>query len=204
MIEMRLKAGPYLFTLIVVTALALVAWLVIARFWPHRYHGFALEPTRPVADFTLIGPNNQPVKLSDFRGKLTVLYFGYTFCPDVCPTTLAELAQGLKRMGRQADKVQVAMITVDPERDTPELLAQYMAHFDARFIGLSGTAEQIAAAATPLGIYYERHEGTAATGYLVDHTATVAVIDQNGYLRLVFPYGTPGEDIASDLAQLLK
>jgi protein SCO1/2 len=107
-------------------------------------------------------------------------------------------------MGRQADKVQVTMITVDPERDTPELLAQYMAHFDARFIGLSGTAEQIAAAATPLGIYYERHEGTAATGYLVDHTATVAVIDQNGYLRLVFPYGTPGEDIASDLAQLLK
>jgi len=187
-------------TLVVFALLALLA----VRFWPYRYHGFLLEPTKPVADFTLAGPNNQPVKLSDFRGKLMVLYFGYTYCPDVCPTTLAELAQGLKRMGRRADQVQVVMVTVDPDRDTPEVLAQYVANFDPRFIGLSGTAEQIAAAATPLGIYYERHAGTAASGYLVDHTATVAVIDQDGYLRLVFPFGTSGEDIASDLSRLLK
>jgi len=132
------------------------------------------------------------------------VYFGYTYCPDVCPTTLAELARALQRVGRRADQVQVIMITVDPERDTPEILARYLAHFDARFLGLSGTAAEIAAAATPLGIYFAKHEGTAATGYLVDHTATVAVIDRDGYLRLVFPFGTPGEDIASDLIHLLK
>jgi protein SCO1/2 len=200
---MKPKTRFALLILVTVAGLALMALLAV-RFWPYRYHGFLLEPTKPVADFTLVGPHNQPVKLSDFRGKATVLYFGYTYCPDVCPTTLAELAQGLKRMGRRADRVQVVMVTVDPERDTPEALAQYMANFDPRFIGLSGTAEQIAAAATPLGIYYERHEGTAASGYLVDHTATVAVIDQDGYLRLVFPFGTPGEDIASDLSRLLK
>jgi protein SCO1/2 len=200
---MKPKTRFALLAFVTVAGLALLALLAV-RFWPYRYHGFLLEPTKPVADFELVGPNSQPVKLSDFRGKVTVLYFGYTYCPDVCPTTLAELAQGLKRMGRRADRVQVIMVTVDPERDTPESLAQYMANFDARFIGLSGTAEQIAAAATPLGIYYERHEGTAASGYLVDHTATVAVIDQNGFLRLVFPFGTPGEDIASDLSHLLN
>lgn len=201
--QMNRKPRFLLMAFVTVAGLVLLALLAV-RFWPYRYHGFLLEPTKPVADFELVGPNNRPVKLSDFRGKLTVLYFGYTYCPDVCPTTLAELAQGVRRMGRRADQVQVVMVTVDPERDTPESLAQYMANFDARFIGLSGTAEQVAAAATPLGIYYERHEGTAASGYLVDHTATVAVIDQNGFLRLVFPYGTPGEDIASDLARLLN
>jgi protein SCO1 len=185
-------------------AVAVAAWLLLPRLLPYNYHGFPMEPTKPVADFTLDGPNGKPVKLSDFRDKLTVLYFGYTYCPDVCPTTLAELAQGLKGLGRKADKVQVVMVTVDPERDTPEALAKYVANFDSRFIGLSGTPDQIAAAATPLGIYYQKHDGTAATGYLVDHTASVAVIDQNGYLRLVFPFGTSGEDIASDLAHLLN
>jgi protein SCO1/2 len=187
-----------------VLVVAVAAWLLLPRLLPYNYHGFAMEPTKPVADFTLAGPDGKPVKLSDFRDKLTVLYFGYTFCPDVCPTTLAELAQGLKGLGRKADMVQVVMVTVDPERDTPEALAKYVANFDPRFIGLSGTPDQIAAAATPLGIYYQKHEGTAATGYLVDHTASVAVIDQNGYLRLVFPFKTPGEDIASDLAHLLN
>ena len=185
-------------------AVAIAAWLLLPRLLPYNYHGFAMEPTKPVADFTLDGPNGKPVKLSDFRDKLTVLYFGYTYCPDVCPTTLAELTQGLKGLGRKADKVQVVMVTVDPERDTPETLAKYVANFDPRFIGLSGTPDQIAAAATPLGIYYQKHEGSAATGYLVDHTASVAVIDQDGYLRLVFPFGTSGEDIASDLAHLLN
>jgi len=185
-------------------AAAVAVWLLLPRLLPYNYHGTALEPAKPVADFTLAGSGGKPVKLSDFRDKLTVLYFGYTYCPDVCPTTLAELAQGLQGLGRKADQVQVAMVTVDPERDTPEVLAKYVANFDPRFIGLSGTPDQIAAAAASLGIYYQKHDGSAATGYLVDHTASVAVIDQNGYLRLVFPYGTSGEDIASDLAHLLN
>jgi len=202
-IDISLRVRLLLIGLMVVIGLGSAAWLVV-RLWPYRYHGLLLEPATPVADFALTGPEGRPVRLSDFRGKVTVLYFGYTYCPDVCPTTLAELARALQRVGRRADQVQVIMITVDPERDTPEILARYLAHFDARFLGLSGTAAEIAAAATPLGIYFAKHEGTAATGYLVDHTATVAVIDRDGYLRLVFPFGTPGEDIASDLIHLLK
>ena len=126
---MNRKPRLLLMAFVTVAGLTLIALLAV-RFWPYRYHGFLLEPTKPVADFELVGPNSQPVKLSDFRGKLTVLYFGYTYCPDVCPTTLAELAQGLKGMGRRGERVQVVMVTVDPERDTPESLAQYMAHFD--------------------------------------------------------------------------
>jgi protein SCO1/2 len=189
---------------VAVILLAALAWLLVSRFSPPKYHGSLMEPKNPVADFELVGSGGKAVKLSSFQGKLVVLYFGYTFCPDVCPTTLAELARGMKKLGRSAEEVQVIMVTVDPERDTPDVLAQYVAHFDSRFLGLSGTAEQIAAAAKSLGIYYQKHEGTAASGYLVDHTASVNVIDRNGYLRLVFSYGTPGEDIASDLANLLR
>ncbi len=187
-----------------VIILAALAWVLVSRFRPYSYHGLLTESKNPVTDFELVGPGGKPVKLSDFRGKLVVIYFGYTFCPDACPTTLAELARGMKKLGTDAEAVQVLLITVDPERDTPEVLAQYVAHFDPRFLGLGGTPEQIAAAAKPLGIYYQKQAGTVATGYGIDHTATVSVIDQRGVLRLVFPYGTPGEDIASDLTTLLR
>ena len=171
---------------------------------PYRYHGAVLQATQPVADFTLTGPGGKPVKLSDFRGKVVVLYFGYAFCPDVCPTTMAQLAQAMRLLGKRADGVQVLMVTVDPERDTADALAGYLANFDSRFIGLSGTPEQIAAAATPLGIFYEKHEGTKATGYLVDHTATTTVLDRQGRLRLLWPFGTEADALAADLGQLLK
>ena len=188
---------------IAVLVIAIAGWLLLPRLLPYTYHGRVVDPAQPISDFTLIGPDNQPVKLSDFRGKLVVLYYGYTFCPDVCPTTLAELARAMQKMGRQADDVQVIMVTVDPGRDTPGVLAKYVANFDPHFLGLSGTPDQIAAAAKPLGIYYQKHEGTAATGYVIDHTATVSVLDRQGYLRLEFTYGAPAEDIASDLSHLL-
>jgi len=107
-------------------------------------------------------------------------------------------------MGKKADDVQVVMVSVDPERDTPEVLATYLSNFNPSFIGLTGTHDQIASAATGLGVFFEKHEGSAATGYLVDHTASVMVLDREGRLRLVLPFETPAEDIASDLTQLLK
>lgn len=171
---------------------------------PYTYHGMLLESPNPAADFTLTDASGQPVSLSDFRGKLVVLYFGYTFCPDVCPTTMTELAKAIQALGPKANEVQVIMVSVDPERDTPQKVAEYVSYFDPNFIGLSGTPEEVAAAATPFGIYYEKHEGTAATGYLVDHTATLNVVDQEGRMRLVLPFGTSGEDIADDLAHLLR
>jgi len=114
------------------------------------------------------------------------------------------VTKAVQKLGKQADDVQVLMVTVDPERDTPDRLAEYMAYFNPKFVGLSGTPEQIAAAATPFGIYYQKHEGTSATGYLVDHTATTSVLDREGRVKLVWPFGTDGDAMAADLAQLLK
>ena len=144
------------------------------------------------------------MSLKDFKDQLVLLYFGYTFCPDVCPTTLSELRKTMDLMGKKSDDVQVIMISVDPERDTPEMLADYVAHFHPAFLGVTGTPEEIAETATLYGIFYEAHEGTEATGYLVDHTATVMVIDKDGHLKLIFPFGTPAKDIADDLLHLLK
>jgi protein SCO1/2 len=133
-----------------------------------------------------------------------VIYFGYTYCPDVCPTVLTTLSQALAEMkAADREQVQVVLVTVDPERDTPEVLADYLAHFDSSFVGLTGTADQIAQAAEAFGVYFNKGEGSAASGYVVDHTATVSVLDREGRLRLLFTFGTPAEDIAADLTQLL-
>jgi protein SCO1/2 len=187
------------------TLLLLVALLVVLTGCaPYQYHGMLIDSPTTAPDVTLPSSTGQPVSLSDFRDKLVLLYFGYTFCPDVCPTTLTAVNKALEAMGDKADDVQVVMVSVDPERDTPEVLANYLSNFNPNFIGLSGTPDEIASAATPFGVFYEKHEGSAATGYLVDHTASVMVLDREGRLRLVIPFETPPEDIAADLKQLLK
>lgn len=168
-----------------------------------EYHGTLWPSPQEAADFTLTSANG-PVSLSDYAGKVVLLYFGYTFCPDVCPGTLADLGYAVRELGRDADKVQVIMITVDPERDTPEQLAEYMSHFHPTFVGLSGSQAEIAAVAAQYGVFYQRHEGTAATGYLVDHTARVFVIDQHGKYWLSFPFGMARDQIKSDLHNVIK
>ncbi len=169
-----------------------------------NFHGMVMQSPQPVADFTLTSQTGDPVSLSDLRGKVVLLYFGYTFCPDVCPTTLAELKKAKAALGTAGEDLQVVMVSVDPERDTPQALGKYLAAFDPTFLGLTGSEEAILAAATPLGIYYARNEGSPATGYLVDHTTTVAAIDRDGYLRIVYPFETQGEDIAADMRYLLR
>ena len=114
------------------------------------------------------------------------------------------VTNGSRRAGRRAADVQVLMITVDPERDTPEHLAGYMQSFDPTFIGLSGDVDDIAAIATGYGIFFEKHEGTPATGYLVDHTSSVTVIDRDGYVRLVFPFDMSVADMTADIRRLLR
>lgn len=186
------------------SVLLAVLLIVLTGCQPYQYHGLYLDSPTQATDFTLTSQTGEPVSLSDLRGKLVLLYFGYTFCPDVCPTTLSTLNQALELMGKKADDVQVVMVSVDPERDTPEVLANYLSNFNPSFMGLTGTHDQIASAATGLGVFFEQHEGSAATGYLVDHTASVMALDQQGRLRLVIPFETSAEDIASDLTQLLK
>jgi protein SCO1/2 len=171
---------------------------------PYTFKGTEFVGDRAAPDFSLTGAGGQPVSLSDFRDKVVVLYFGYTFCPDVCPTTLTDMKQVMQLLGKKADDVQFIMVSVDPERDTPEKLAEYVTYFDPRFIGVTGTPEEVLAAATPYGVIFEKHEGTAATGYLVDHTATLNIIDKDGRLRLLFPFDAEPKDIADDLKQLVN
>lgn len=180
-------------------------WAVIAFIGtPYAFHGTVIQSPDRDSNFTLTGPTGERISLYDFRGQAVLLYFGYTFCPDVCPATMVELAQAVEILGDEADKAQVMMISIDPQRDTPEKLQAYVEHFDPSFIGVTGSEDEIAAVATQYGIFYEKHEGTAATGYLIDHTASVVVIDPDGYLRLVYPFGTPARDIAEDLQHLIN
>ncbi|MCS7040867.1 MAG: SCO family protein [Anaerolineae bacterium] len=189
--------------LLLVLVLMAGGWPVANRWRPHTFHGMVIQSPQPAPDFTLTTHQGQRLSLSDLRGRLVVLYFGYTFCPDVCPTTLSEWARAMRLLGPKADRVQVIMITVDPARDTAEKLGAYLAHFDPRFIGLVGTEDEIARIATLYGIYYQKHED-GGENYLVDHTATQTAIDQEGYIKLVFPFGTKAEDIADDLAYMLR
>lgn len=142
--------------------------------------------------------------LADFKGKLVVLFFGYTQCPDVCPTTLSDVAAAFKLLPADAaTQVQVLFVSVDPERDTPELLGQYVPYFHPSFLGLTGTPEEVAAAAQEFKIHYRKHVEPGATDYLIDHTAGSYVLDRESRLRLFQPYAQPPADIAHDLAILL-
>ena len=178
--------------------------LIRPLFGPSEWHGMVIQSNQPVTNFTLTGTDEEPVSLIDFRDKVVMLYFGYTFCPDVCPATMVELRDAMEILGERSEDVQVIMITVDPERDTPEVLGKYLAHFDDAFIGLTGTSDELLAVTAPMGIFFERHEGSAASGYLIDHTATVAVLDKEGKLRLIYPFGITGEEIAADLKYLVR
>lgn len=182
--------------------IGLIAWSWW-RFAPYSFHGMVMQSPEPAPDFTLLSKDG-PVSLSDFRGKYVLLYFGYTFCPDVCPATLANLAQALHQIGRGAERVQVIMVSVDPERDTPEKIGEYVAHFDSSFIGLSGDPKDIARIASLYGIFYEKEEVAGAAGYLVTHTASVRVIDPEGRLKLIWPFGAAPDEIAQDLKFLLR
>ena len=165
----------------------------------------SVQTPAPAADFKLTTHTGQRAQLSDYKGKVVLLYFGYTSCPGVCPTTLAEIAQALELLGPQrAAKVQPIMVSVDPERDTPAKLAEYVRHFHPSYVGMTGTSDEVLAAASHYGIFVRRTEGAKPAEYLVDHTSMVLVVDRKGYLRLLFPHGMSGEAMANDLTGLLR
>jgi protein SCO1 len=170
-----------------------------------QFSGRALVPPPAAMDFTLQASDGSEFQLSQQRGKVVLLNFGYTFCPDVCPTTLVELSQVRARLGDAAKRVQTAFITLDPERDTPERLSIYTKAFDPTFIGLTGSTEQLAHVRTMYGVVAEKEtsQGTSA-GYLIAHSAYTYVIDPDGRLRLLFPFGMSVEEMADDIMQLLR
>ena len=152
----------------------------------------------------LVDHRGRTRRLEDFRGKAVVLFFGFTHCPDVCPTTLADMAQVMRQLGADADRVQVLFVTVDPERDTQEALAQYVPAFDQRFLGLRGDLEATRRVAKEFKVYFEKRPGASPGAYSVDHSAQSYVLDPEGRLRLFVRHGRIAEDLAPDLRALLK
>src|SRR5206468_4992546 len=155
-------------------------------------------------EFELTDPSGKTRTLADYRGKAVAVFFGYTQCPDVCPTTLAALAGAMKELGPDADRVQVLFITVDPERDTPDLLSKYVPAFDPRFIGLRGDAEQTARTAKEFKILYQKQPGASPGSYTMDHSAGTFIFDPQGRLRLYVGVAQGPDVFAHDLRELLK
>jgi protein SCO1/2 len=155
-------------------------------------------------ELKLLDPDGKPRTLADFRGKVVVVIFGYTQCPDVCPTTLADFASAMKKLGADASEVQVLFVTVDPKRDTAELLRQYVPAFNPAFLGLRGDTAATSKVTREFRIYAQERSGKTADTYTVDHSAQSFVFDRKGRVRLIIGYGAPSEAIASDLKILLN
>jgi protein SCO1/2 len=156
-------------------------------------------------DFSLLDPDGKVRTLADFKGKVVLMFFGYTQCPDVCPTTLTEMQQVMTLMGPQSDKVQVLFVTVDPERDTAAILKQYVPSFDASFLGLRPADEAALEKVTKdFKIYYKKVPGTSPGSYTMDHTAGSYAFDPQGRLRLYIKHAQGPETLAHDLKELLK
>ncbi len=155
-------------------------------------------------DFELTDHHGQVRHLADFKGKVVVVFFGYTQCPDVCPTSMAELAQVKKALGADGDKLQGLFVTVDPARDTPEVLKGYMENFDPSFLALYATPEKLEALAKDFKVYYKRVDGQTPTSYTMDHSAGSYIYDARGNLRLFARYGSGVQVLAADIAQLIR
>jgi protein SCO1/2 len=168
------------------------------------FNGVDITGSNLGPDFRLADHNGKERSLADFRGKVVTLFFGYTHCPDVCPTTLSDMAQAVKLLGPDGARVQVLFVTVDPKRDTPELLRNYVPAFNPAFLGLYGDAAAQAKVTQDFKIYAAERPGKTPESYTVDHSAQSLVFDTKGRLRLMLPYGTAGDKIASDLRVLLN
>ena len=155
-------------------------------------------------DFELTDHNGQVRRLGDFKGKIVVMFFGFTQCPDVCPTSMTELAEVKKALGADGDKLQGLFVNVDPARDTPEVLKGYMENFDPTFLALYTTPDKLAALAKDFKVYYKRVDGQTPTSYTMDHSAGSYIYDTKGNLRLFTRYGSGAKVLAADIQQLLK
>ncbi|AMO93524.1 ahpC/TSA family protein [Collimonas fungivorans] len=155
-------------------------------------------------DFALTDHTGKPRTLADYKGKAVVVFFGYTQCPDVCPTTMVEMANVMKELGPQASKVQVLFVTVDPERDTQELLSKYVPAFDPSFVGLYGDQAATDKVAKEFRVFYQKVPGKTPGSYTMDHTAGSYVFDPEGHIRLFVRHGQGPDPIAHDLKLLLK
>ena len=191
-----------LFRVLLLTALLLLL-AGCEQATPVQWHGTDLSANTKPRDFSLIDHDGEPRQLADYQGQVVVLSFGFTHCPDICPLTLAELNQAVRMLDAPADAVQVLFVSVDTERDTPELMKAYVPTFNERFIGLTGSPEAIRKTAEVFNVYYSIPEHAPDENYNVDHQAGTFTFDASGRLRLYHGYGTPPAALAEDLARLV-
>jgi len=192
--------APMLHTLVLAAALALAACSAPST---PTFHGTDITGAEYGKTLALTDHHGTPRTLADFRGKVVTVFFGYTQCPDVCPTTLSTMSEAMRRLGPDADRVQVLFVTVDPERDTPALLADYVPAFDPRFLGLYGDLERTAAVAKDFRTFYQKSGDTGGPNYTIDHAAGTYVFDPQGRARLYVKHGETAENIVADIRQLL-
>jgi protein SCO1 len=214
MSDQTLKAKPSPM-LLVFSALSLLAVIVLTRSQtthdapaivenPSEESGITeVDPVEPIEDFTLTSTESKPVKFSDYRGKWVLLYFGFTYCPDFCPTTLLDFKQIKSELGEDANKVAFMMISVDGERDTPEALSSYLQRYDPEFIGLTGTSEEVRPAAAEFGAHFEKRENPGSEYYTVDHTVSIFLINPEGEWTTLYAHGTDPAMVAEDIKSKL-
>jgi protein SCO1 len=214
---MKIRWPPYLAGTVAMSnrvarpwiAIALAAMVIAAAtlttlsMWRASQVDAAVPHPQIGARFELSLPDGHAVTNETFRGKWLVIYFGYTSCPDVCPTTLASVGQALKNLGPAADKVQPLFITVDPERDTPEIIGEYVKFFDPRFVGLVGSPQQIAAAARDFHVYYVVRQ-LGNNEYVIDHSSYLYVVDPKGTFVRLLNGDLPGHELSTELAKLMN
>lgn len=181
----------------------LAALLLAACDGAPKFNNVDISGANYAREFALTDHTGARRTLADYRGKVVVVFFGFTQCPDVCPTTLADMAQVKRRLGADGERLQVLFVTVDPERDTPALLAQYVPGFDPGFVGLYGTPDEIAKTAKEFKVFYQKVPGKTPTSYTIDHTAGSYVFDKEGRIRLFLKHGQAVDLIVADLRRLL-
>jgi protein SCO1 len=186
-----------------VHALLLLVCLVLARCSKPEFNNIDITGADYARDFALADTSGATRTLADYRGKVVVLFFGYTHCPDVCPTTLAQLAQARRMLGSDADRVQVLFVTLDPQRDPPQMLARYTLAFDPSFVALTGSEQQIQAAAREFKVFYQKVAGPTPASYTLDHSSGRFVFDSQGHVRLYMLDRARAEQITSDLRRLV-
>ncbi len=183
--------------------LALICAVMLAACSAPQLRGGVFEPSQAAPEIALTTQRGQAYALSQQRGQVVLLFFGYTNCPDVCPTTLADAAAAVRKLGERGAEVQVVFITVDPERDTEETLQRYLALFNRDFVGLTGSALEVKRVTNAFQVVATRRELSSASGYAIDHSAFTYVVDKRGMLRELLTFGAPVDDIVNDLRILL-
>jgi protein SCO1/2 len=173
----------------------------------HEEKQVTINPSARIGgDFTLTDQNGKQVKDAEFRGKHMLVFFGFTHCPEICPTTVSTLSKVMTALGDKADQVAPVFISVDPRRDTPNVIKDYLAHFDKRIVGLTGTAQEVKKAADAYKIYFSinKHSKTGEDDYQVDHSTIVYMMDKNGQYVRHFSYNTPVQDIVAGIQEAMK